>query len=135
MLIDRLAAYAGARNVHYGWVVATLALLYVLFSTSALGVTAVLVKPWSEQLGLSFGELPASQGLRFALFGLTAPFAGGLLQRYGMRRMVAVSGAVALVGLLMTATMTTRFEMWLGFGVLLGIAPGLIALQLAAVIS
>jgi MFS family permease len=135
MLVDRLAGYAAARNIHYGWVVAALGFLYVLFSTSALGVTAVLVKPMSEQLGLSFGELSASQGLRFALFGLTAPFAGGLLLRYGMRRMVAVSGAVALVGLLMTATMTTRFEMWLGFGVLLGIAPGLIAMQLAAVIS
>ena len=135
MLADRLAAYAAARNIHYSWVIAALGFLYVVFSSSALGVTAVLIKPMSEQLGLSLGELSASQGLRFALFGLASPFAGGLVQRYGPRRMVAVSGALALIGLLLTATMTTRFELWLGFGALLGIAPGLIAMQLGAVIS
>lgn len=135
MLADRLAKYAAARQVHYGWIIAGLAFLYVLFASSALGITAVLIKPMSEQLGLSLGELSASQGLRFALFGLAAPFAGGLVLRYGPRRMVAISGVLALLGLLLTATMTTRFEMWLGFGVLLGLAPGLTALQLSAVVS
>jgi len=89
----------------------------------------------SEQLGFSIGELSASQGLRFALFGLAAPFAGGLMLRYGPRCMVAVSGGLSMLGLLLTATMTSRFELWLGFGALLGIAPGLTALQLGAVIS
>jgi MFS family permease len=69
---------------------AALAFFYVLFSSSALGITAVLIKPMSDQLGLTIGELSASQGLRFALFGLAAPFAGGLMLRYGPRRMVAV---------------------------------------------
>jgi sugar phosphate permease len=135
MIVDRLAGYAAARSIHYGWVTAALTFLYVLFSSSALGITAVLIKPMSEQLGLSISELSASQGLRFALFGLAAPFAGGLMLRYGPRRMVAVSGVLSLLGLLLTATMTSRLELWLGFGALLGIAPGLTALQLSAVIS
>jgi sugar phosphate permease len=89
----------------------------------------------SEQLGISISELSASQGLRFTLFGLAAPFAGGLMLRYGPRLMVALSGILSLLGLLLTASMTSRFELWLGFGALLGIAPGLTALQLSAVIS
>lgn len=80
-------------------------------------------------------ELSASQGLRFALFGLVAPFAGGLILRYDMRTMLAGAGIVALIGLVLTAFMTNRIEMWIGMGVLLGIAPGLTALQLAAVIA
>jgi hypothetical protein len=39
------------------------------------------------------------------------------------------------LGLLLTVTMTTPFQMWLGFGVLLGLSAGLTALQLSAVIS
>ena len=135
MLADRFAKYAAAMGIHYGWVMAVLAFFYVLFSSSALGITAVLIKPMSEQLGLTIGELSASQGLRFALFGLAAPFAGGLVLRYGPRRMVALSGTLSLMGLLLTATMTTKFELWVGFGALLGLAPGLTALQLSAVIS
>ena len=135
MLANRLAKYAALRGIYYCWVMAALAFFYVLFSSSALGITAVLIKPMSDQLGLTIGELSASQGLRFALFGLAAPFAGGLMLRYGPRRMVALSGVLSLLGLLLTSTMTTRFQLWLGFGALLGLAPGLTALQLSAVIS
>jgi predicted MFS family arabinose efflux permease len=135
MLADRLASYAAARNVHYGWVVAALAFFYILFASSAVGVPSVLIRPISDELGLTISELSASQGVRFALFGLVAPFAGGLMMRYGPRRMVALSGALTLLGLLLTVTMTTPFQMWLGFGVLLGLAAGLTALQLSAVIS
>jgi sugar phosphate permease len=135
MLANRFAKYAAIRGIHYGWVMTALAFFYVLFASSALGITAVLIKPMSDQLGLSIGELSASQGLRFALFGMAAPFAGGLMLRYGPRRMVALSGVLSLLGLLLTATMTTRLQLWLGFGALLGLAPGLTALQLSAVIS
>jgi len=94
-----------------------------------------LMREIAADIGVSMSELSASQGLRFALFGLVAPFAGGLMLRYGPRRMLAIAGTVALAGLLLTAFMTDRFEMWLGLGFLLGIAPGLTALQLGAVIS
>jgi sugar phosphate permease len=135
MFSNRLAAYAAGHNIYYGWVIVLLGFTYVLFASSALGITAVLIRPMSQQLDLSVAELSASQGLRFALFGLVAPFAGGLMLRYGPRRMVAISGVLSLLGLLLTVTTTNRFELWLGFGALLGIAPGLTALQLSAVIS
>src|ERR1700730_5343653 len=119
MLADRLASYAAARNVHYGWVVAALAFFYILFASSTVGIPSVLIRPISDELGLTISELSASQGVRFALFGLVAPFAGGLMMRYGPRRMVALSGSLTLLGLLMTATMTTQLQLWLGFGALL----------------
>jgi MFS family permease len=135
MLADRLARTLAARGIHYGWVMVALAFFYVIFSTSALGIPGVLILPMSQDLGLSIGELSAPQGLRFALFGLMAPFAGGLMLRYGPRRMLAFAGVLLLVGLVITATMTSQWQLWLGIGVILGIAPGLTALQLNAVIS
>lgn len=135
MFAAYVAQRCAARNIHYAWVMAGLGFFYSLFSSSALGVPSVLMKEMTSDLGVSMGELSASQGMRFALFGLAAPFAGGLMLRYGPRKMLAVAGSVALCGLLLTALMTSRTEMWLGMGILLGIAPGLIALQLGAVIS
>jgi MFS family permease len=135
MLVHRLGGYAAARGIHYGWLITVLAFLYILFSSSALGVPSVLIRPMSENLGVTIGELSAAQGVRFALFGLIAPSAGGLMLRYGPRTMLALSGILALAGLLLTATMTSRLELWLGLGILLGVAPGLTTLQLSAVIS
>ncbi|MBR0846287.1 MFS transporter [Bradyrhizobium diazoefficiens] len=135
MYAELLARRFAARNIHYGWVMAGFGFLYGLFASSALGVPSVLMREMASNVDVSMGELSASQGLRFALFGVVAPFAGGLMLRYGPRTMLAIAGVLTLTGLLVTAFMATRFEMWLGLGLLLGIAPGLTALQLAAVIS
>lgn len=123
------------RGVHYGWAMAALAFLYSLFSSAAMGVPGVLIVPMSKELGWSIGELSAPLGLRLALFGLIAPFAGGLMLRYGPRRMVSFSGAVLVIGLLIGIVTTEKWQLWLGMGVLLGVAPGLTAMQLSTVIS
>jgi MFS family permease len=79
--------------------------------------------------------LSSPQGLRLAVFGLTAPFAGGLMLRYGPWRMVIAAGVILMLGLALAASTTEKWQLWLGMGVLLGIAPGLTAMQLSAVIS
>ena len=108
---------------------------YAVFSSSAMGVPSVLIVPMSKELGWSIGELSAPQGLRLALFGLAAPLAGGLMLRYGPRRMVALSGALLLAGLALSIATTQKWQLWLGMGVLLGLAPGMTAMQLNAVIA
>lgn len=121
------------RDVHFGWAMAALAFLYSLFSSAAMGVPGVLIVPMSKELGWSIGELSAPLGLRLALFGLIAPFAGGLMLRYGPRRMVSLSGVLLMLGLLMGMATTEKWQLWLGMGVLLGVAPGLTAMQLSTV--
>jgi MFS family permease len=124
-----------ARGVHYGWMMVALAFAYAVFSSSAMGVPSVLIVPMSKELGWSIGELAAPQGLRLALFGLAAPLAGGLMLRYGPRKMVAISGGLLLAGLALSIVTTHKWQLWLGMGILLGIAPGITAMQLNAVIA
>lgn len=135
MTAEALASRLAARGIHYGWVMVALGFFYALFATSALGVPGVLIQPMSRELGMSIGELSAPQGLRLALFGLVAPFAGGLMLRFGLRRMIMVAATLLILGLLLTAMATTSWQIWLGVGVILGIAPGLTALQLNAIVS
>lgn len=132
---DSVARSLQQRGVHYGWMMVALAFAYAVFSSSAMGVPSVLIIPMAKELGWSIGELAAPQGLRLALFGLAAPLAGGLMLRYGPRLMVAVSGALVLVGLALSIATTQKWQLWLGMGVLLGIAPGITAMQLTAVIA
>ena len=92
MLDTRLSNALEQRGIHLGWVMVALAFVNALFATSAVGVPSVLIVPMAEDLGWSIGELAAPTGLRMALFGLSAPFAGGLMMRYGPRRMVGFVG-------------------------------------------
>ena len=130
-----LARTLAARGIHYAWVMAALTFTFAMFSSSAMGVPSVLIVPMARDLGWSIGELSAPQGLRLALFGLAAPLAGGLMLRYGPRRMVALSGVLLLAGLALSIVTTEKWQLWLGMGILLGVAPGITAMQLNAVVA
>jgi sugar phosphate permease len=133
--LSPLARALAARGIHYGWVMVGLTFAFAVFSSSALGVPSVLIVPMAQELGWTIGELSAPQGLRLALFGLAAPLAGGLMLRFGPRRMVAASGVLLLAGLALSIATTQKWQLWLGMGVLLGIAPGITAMQLNAVVA
>ncbi len=135
MIADSIRAVLERHGIHYAWLVAVLVFLNAIFSAAALGVPAVLIAPMAAELGLTVGDLSAPQGLRFALFGLVAPFAGGLVVRYGLVRMMMIAGVLVVAGLAMAARMTTTWEMWLAIGVLLGVAPGLTAMQVNAAVA
>jgi sugar phosphate permease len=135
MTAERLARALAARGIHYGWVMTGLVFFYALFSSSSLGVPAVLITRIAQDLGLTIGELSAPQGIRFVLFGLVAPFSGGLMLRYGPRKILGIAGVLVLAGLLLMATMTEVWQLWLGLGVILGVGPGLTALQLNAIVA
>ncbi|MBT6834050.1 MAG: MFS transporter, partial [Rhodobacterales bacterium] len=112
-----------------------LAFFSALFATASVGVPSVLIVPMSKDLGWSIGEIAAPTGLRLALFGLSAPFAGGLMLKYGPRRMVGLSGIVLIIGLIISIFTTEKWHLWVGMGILLGIGPGLTAMQLSSVIA
>src|SRR5271163_1755921 len=135
MMATSLARALAVRHIHYGWMMVLLALGYSICSTAALAIPGVLLLPISQEFGWSIGELSGPLGLRMTLFGLVAPFAGGLMLRYGPRAVLTASAGLLIGGLLLSLVMTTRWELWLSLGMILGIAPGMTALVLAATIA
>ena len=93
---SRLAAWLARRNVHYGWVVVGTTFLTMLVTAGAVGAPGVLMLPLQKEFGWQTAEISSALGVRFMLFGLMAPFAAVLINRYGMRR-VALS-ALVLIG-------------------------------------
>lgn len=135
MVAQSVAFALARRGIHYGWLVVAIAFGFVLASSAAMGVVSVLVPAISSDLGWSLGEISGPMALRFVLFGLIAPFAGALMLRYGTRGVVGWSAMLLLVGLLLSMTMTQKWQLWTGIGVMLGIASGITALVLSATIA
>jgi sugar phosphate permease len=135
MLATHLSRLLAARGIHYGWVMAALTFGYVICSSGVSSIPSVLLVPMSREFGWSIGELSGPLGLRMALFGLVAPFAGALMLRYGPRAVLSASAVLLIAGLLIAVTMTTRFQLWLSIGVILGVAPGMTALVLGTTIA
>ena len=135
MLAAALARALAARGVHYGWVMVALTFGFVICSSAVMSIPGVLRLPISREFGWSVGELSGPLGLRMALFGMVAPFAGALMLRYGPRAVLSGSAVLLIAGVILAMGMTTRWQLWLSLGVILGVAPGLTALVLSATIA
>ncbi len=109
--------------------------LFGVCSAGAMSIPGVLLTPMSNDLGWSIGELSGPLGLRMTLFGLVAPFAGGLILLHGPRKVLLWSAALLIAGLLVAITMTARWQLWLALGIALGVAPGMTALVMSTTIA
>jgi predicted MFS family arabinose efflux permease len=112
-----------------------LAMGYLVCSSATMSIPGVLLTPMARDLGWSISDLSGPLGLRVALFGLVAPFAGGLMLLYGPRMVLTMSAALLILGLLIAMVMTEQWQLWLGLGIILGIASGMTALILAVTVA
>jgi MFS family permease len=135
MLAQPLSRILAVRGIHYAWFITLLTFCYSLAASTALTVPGVLMIPMSKEFGWTLGDISSAMALRLFLFGAIAPFAGALMVRYGLVRIMGIAGALIVTGVLMAAMMTQKWQLWLSVGVILGIAPGMTALVVSATVA
>ena len=122
-------------GVHYAWVVMIIGFLTMLISSAALGLPGAFLRPLSREFGWSTGQISSALAIRFALFGLLGPFAAILLERYGLRRIVCMALVLIASGLLLATRMNALWQLFVLWGLVLGIGSGLTALVLGATVA
>jgi predicted MFS family arabinose efflux permease len=123
------------RGLHYAWVVMCVIFLTMLISSAALGLPGAFLRPLSQEFGWSTDQVSTAIAVRFALFGLMGPFAAILIERYGLRRIVCIALVLVALGLLLSTRMTRLWQLFLLWGVMLGVGSGLTALVLGATVA
>ena len=135
MFAMSLAAYLKRRGIHYSWVVMATVFLTMLISSAALGLPGAFLRPLSREFGWSTGQISSALAVRFALFGLLGPFAAIFMERYGVRRLVCMALGLIAAGLLLATRMHALWQLFLLWGLVLGIGSGLTALVLGATVA
>src|SRR5436189_5443812 len=135
MISNRLAAVLARRNVHYAWVMVGVTFFAALVSAGTVGAPGVFIVPLQQEFGWTTAEISSALSIRFILFGLMAPFAAALLNRYGLRNMTLPAQLIVISGLLASLAMTHVWQLMLLWGVVIGLGTGMTALVLGATIA
>jgi MFS family permease len=135
MLVKALARTLAQRNIHYGWVMVSITFLTMLATSAAMGMPGVLLDPLRAEFGWETGDISGALALRLILFGLIGPFAAALMQRYGLRRTVCAALLLIVTGLGLATRMDAIWQLWLFWGVLVGVGTGMTAMVFAATIA
>jgi sugar phosphate permease len=135
MLAQSVAAWLARRNIHYAWVIAFVTFLTMLTSSAALGLPGALLQPLSKEFGWSTSEISSALAIRFALFGLMGPFAAYFMERFGLRNVVCTALVLVGAGMGLATQMTGLWQLFVLWGLVLGLGSGLTALVLGAVVA
>ncbi|CCD91483.1 putative transmembrane transport protein of the MFS family, monocarboxylate permease [Bradyrhizobium sp. ORS 375] len=135
MISNQLAAALGRRNIHYGWVMVAVTFFTALVSAGTVGAPGVFIVPLQQEFGWSTAEISSALSIRFVLFGLMAPFAAALLNRYGLRNITLLAQLIVVSALLASLAMSQVWHLVLLWGVVIGIGTGMTALVLGATIA
>ena len=122
-------------RVHRAWWVAAVTMCALIAAAGFRSSTGALLVPLEEEFGWSRATTSGAVSLNLVVFGLTAPFAAALMERFGLRRVVAWALALVALGSGLTLVMTSPWQLWLLWGLAIGIGTGSLALVFGAIVA
>ncbi len=123
------------RRVHYAWIVAAVAFLALLGAAGMRSAPSVLMVPLQEEFGWGRAAVSFAVSVNLVLYGLIAPFAAALTERFGMRRVVTFGLVLIALGSGLTIFMTATWQLVMLWGVFVGTGTGTMAMVFAATVA
>lgn len=123
------------RRLHPAWIVAAVAFLALVGAAGFRAAPGVLMVPLQQEFGWSTTVLSAAVSINLVLFGLTAPFAAALMERFGIRKVTATALVLIGLGSALTVLVNQSWQILLTWGLLIGLGTGSMALVFAATIA
>lgn len=122
-------------KIHPAWIVAAITFATLFASAGFRSAPSVLILPLENEFGWRRDVISAALAINVLLFGLTAPFAAALMDRFTVRKVVMSALTVIGIGALLTIWMNKSWHLMLLWGVVVGIGTGSMALVFAATIA
>jgi MFS family permease len=123
------------RGLHWAWVVAAVSFVALLGAAGFRSVPGVMMNPLHDEFGWTHGVVGLAMSVNMTLFGLTAPFAAALMDRFGIRPILTVALGMIAAGSALSVIMTASWQLVLLWGVLVGTGTGAISMGFVATIA
>ena len=127
-------AIAG-HQIHYAWVIVSVAAVMRLFSSSFRSSSSILIPRLVDSFGWSYGAVGLGFALQWVVSGMLGPSAGWMGDRYGARWTMTIGALLFIAGMVLTGFMTSLWQFYLFFGVILSASMGIFQVPLTASVT
>ncbi|MCU1470860.1 MAG: putative MFS-type transporter YcxA [Glaciihabitans sp.] len=122
-------------RLHPAWIVAAVGFVALIGAAAFRSVPGVLMEPLHDEFGWSHGTIGAAVSVNVLLYGLISPFAAALMDRFGIRLVVASALLLIAAGSGLTVFMTQPWQLVATWGLLVGIGVGSMSMPFVATIT
>ena len=123
------------RRVHPAWIAALVTFFTLVATAGFRSAPSVLIVPLEEAFGWGRDQISLAISVNVLLYGLTAPFAAALMERFTVRKVVIGALTTVSTGAFLTTFVNVPWQLVLTWGVIVGVGTGSMALVFAATIA
>ena len=124
-----------SKKIHPGWIAALVTFFTLMATAGFRSAPSVLIVPLEEAFGWSRSQIATAVSINVLLFGLVAPFAAALMERFTVRKVVMAALMIVAISSTSTIFMTDPWHLWALWGIGVGAGAGSMALVFAATIA
>jgi sugar phosphate permease len=135
MLAQALSRRFARSGIHYGWGIVAVTFFVSLITAGAMGLPGALILPLGKEFGWNTEQISGALAVRILLYGLMAPFAAALIERYGLKRVILSALAMIACGFLLTLVMSRVWHLFLLWGIVVGLGTGMTALVMSNIVA
>ena len=117
-----------ASKVHYAWMIIGILSVTQIVVMSISMASGIMVAPLNDpdgDFGWGMGVIGGGLAMYFLVGALFSPLAGWLGDRYGVRKILIVCGVLFAVGMISLGFVTTLWQFFLVFGVILAVTEAI----------
>jgi sugar phosphate permease len=122
-------------RLHYAWIVAGVTFFTLLASAGIRATNVVLILPLEHDFGWDRTTVSLALSVNLLLYGFCGPFAGALMTRFGIRRVMLIALLTLAVAVGLSTLMQSAWQLVALWGVLVGLSTGAMALVLGAMVA
>src|SRR4051794_12092878 len=109
--------FVRSSRIHYAWIIFTVAFVTLLAASGTRSTPSILMVPLETEFGWSRATVSLAVSVNLVLFGFVGPFAAAMMNRWGIRSVVASALVVVGAGAGLTTLMTVPWQLYLLWGV------------------
>ncbi|MFM1844084.1 MAG: hypothetical protein RLZ78_164, partial [Actinomycetota bacterium] len=123
------------KSIHPAWIAALVTFFTLVATAGFRSAPSVLIVPLEEAFGWGRDQISLAISVNVLLYGLTAPFAAALMERFTVRKVVMGALTTVSTGAFLTTFVNSPWQLVLTWGVIVGVGTGSMALVFAATIA
>ena len=105
------------RRPNYSWAILAVGFSILFFSGGSRFAFGLMLKPMSEELDVSRSTLSLAVTMFMVVSALAMPFVGRLVDRWSLRRTIAIGAVIGAAGLALMGQVQSSWQVFLVYGV------------------
>lgn len=122
-------------KLHRAWIVAAITFVTLIAAAAFRSTTSIMFEPLEHEFGWTRSLTSSAVSVNLIFYGLTAPFAATLMERFTVRRVAVSALALVALGTGLTVFMTQGWQLVLYWGVFVGLGTGCLALVFGSLVA